>query len=187
LMERSGCYSMAFGIESGSDRILEMMRKGISVHQIRQKIRLVSETTKIKMTGFFMVGFPDEKREDIKKTEELILGERLHRILVAPFIPYPATPLYKELVEKERIPERCLGGLHVLYDERVFVPGSLSAKQLFRAARKMQLKFYLRPKIMIGILSELRSFEQLKVALRMFFFWLGFVRIRKHEISNRGA
>ena len=58
LMEKTGCYSFAAGIESGSPRILKDMRRQVTVEKMREKITLIANTTKIRMTGFLMAGYP---------------------------------------------------------------------------------------------------------------------------------
>lgn len=179
LMERSGCYSFALGIESGSDRVLKMMRKGMSTHQMRKKIQLVSETTKIRITGFFICGYPGENEDDLKKTEELILNEPFHRVCVDPFIPFPGSQIYEKLRKEKKLPEKCNWNLFSGYEENIFVAGPLSKERLLRFRRRIHLKFYLRLRIIIGVLSELNSFRQFRVALRMLFFWLGIAKIKK--------
>ncbi|MCK4325577.1 B12-binding domain-containing radical SAM protein [bacterium] len=179
LMERSGCFSFALGIESGSDRILKMMRKGTSSQLVRQKIRLVAETTKIRMTGFFMFGYPGENEDDLKQTRTLILNEPLHRISVGPFLPLPGTQIYDNLVREKKISKEYNWNLLSPYEENVFVTGSVNQKRLFQTRRMIHLRFYLRPRIIIKILSEINSLEQFKVGLRMFLFWLGIVKIKK--------
>ncbi len=179
LMERSGCYSFALGIESGSDKVLKLMNKGTLSQEMRKKIRLIAETTKIRMTGFFIFGFPGENEDDLKQTEELILNEPLHRIAVGPFVPLPGTQIYKTLVEENKLPQDYDWNLLSPYEENVFTMRTVNKKKLFKSVRAVHLKFYLRPMVIFGVLSELNSFKQLMVALRMFFFWLGMVKIKK--------
>jgi len=173
LMERAGCYSVALGIESGSDRVLKMIQKGIFVQQIRQKIQLISKTTKIRITGFFMFGFPGENEDDLNKTENMILNEPFHKISLAPCIPLPGTKIYKDLIEKDEIKERNNWDRFSLYGNNIFATDPFHEQRLRRFMRRAHLKFYLRPKIIIGILSEIHSFKQLWTALRIFFYRLG--------------
>lgn len=104
LLKKSGCFTLRMGIESGSDRILKFIKKGITVKQI---IYAVSQCQKHGILVFsgFMFGFPSETKEEIKKTTNLIL--RLYEIspnsmLCVPDIlrPYPSTEIYQECVKK---------------------------------------------------------------------------------------
>jgi radical SAM superfamily enzyme YgiQ (UPF0313 family) len=179
-MERSGCYSFALGIESGSDRVLKMMKKSSSVRKISEKIRLISENTNIRMTGFLICGYPGETEDDLRQTEKLIMREPLDRIAVGPFIPLPGTEIYKELLREKKLSENHNWDSFSPYEERVFTSGTVSAERLLKFLRNMHLRFYLRPKIMFGVLSEINSFKQFKVALKMFLFWLGIVKFKKN-------
>lgn len=141
LMERSGCYSLALGIESGSDRVLKLMKKGNSAENMRQKIRLIHETTKIRMTGFIIVGFPGETEDDLKKTEKMVLDVPLHRIAAGPFIPLPGTKIYEDLVKAKKVPERYDWSELSPYDENVFTSGSLTREKILDTVNRIHLKF----------------------------------------------
>ena len=67
LMERAGCYSLAVGIESGSQRILDLMKKDLTIEEIEYKVALIKRVTKIKVTGFFIIGYPGETKDEIKQ------------------------------------------------------------------------------------------------------------------------
>ncbi|MFQ5786839.1 MAG: B12-binding domain-containing radical SAM protein, partial [Thermodesulfobacteriota bacterium] len=142
LMEKSGCYSFAVGIESGSDRVLKLMKKGTTADKIRQKIRLIAETTKIRMTGFIIIGFPGETEDDLKKTEELVLEEPLHRVAAGSFIPLPATKAYDDLVKEGKLPERYdWNKLSQTFsgEDDVFTSGSLTQKKISDSIRRIHL------------------------------------------------
>ncbi|MFH0826796.1 MAG: radical SAM protein [Candidatus Omnitrophota bacterium] len=186
LMERSGCYSIAVGIESGSEKILKMVRKGITIEHVRQKLRLVSETTKIKITGFFMFGFPEENEDDFQKTENLIMNEPFHKISLAPCIPFPGTQMYKNLIENNQIKENKHWDQFSLYGNSIFASDQLQEQRLRRFMRKVHLKFYLRPKILIGIFSEIHSFGQVWAALRIFLYRLGLRRTKNISQGSSG-
>jgi radical SAM superfamily enzyme YgiQ (UPF0313 family) len=182
LMERSGCYSVALGIESGSDRILKLIQKGIFTQQIRKKVQLIRETTKIRMTGFFMFGIPGESDDDLNKTEKIILNEHFHKISLAPCIPLPGTKMYENLIERNEIKEKNHWDQSSLFGNNIFAADHFHEQRLRRFMRRTHLKFYLRPKILIGILLEIHSFKQVWAALRIFFYRLGLGKTKR--ISN---
>ncbi len=72
LMRAAGCESMCYGIDSGSERTLAFIRKQIDENILYQRVR---ETTDQGMvpTLSFVIGFPEEEREDIDKTLSLAL------------------------------------------------------------------------------------------------------------------
>jgi anaerobic magnesium-protoporphyrin IX monomethyl ester cyclase len=102
LLKRSGCYSLRMGAESGSDRVLEILKKDITVENI---INAVEECKKhdIIPLCYFMTGIPGETLEEAKMTFSLIV--RLYRIypkirVIVPglFRPYPGGELYDECI-----------------------------------------------------------------------------------------
>jgi anaerobic magnesium-protoporphyrin IX monomethyl ester cyclase len=104
LLKRSGCREIALGIESGSDRMLEYIDKKITTEQaVRAVIRLCEIGINVK--GYFILGFPTEKREEHYLTLALIgrlwkLTESLpgrFRCSVFEYRPYPGTPDWRRL------------------------------------------------------------------------------------------
>lgn len=70
-MKAAGCLSLAIGFESGSDRILQLMNKGITVSQARKCVEVVASTG-LMMNGQLMVGFPTESDQDAELTAKFI-------------------------------------------------------------------------------------------------------------------
>lgn len=92
-----GCDVLGFGIESGSDRVLKRINKGITRKQIDDTIATCKELG-YWIIGYFMISLPDETDEDIRATYEL-LG-RFDEANVQFFKVHPNTAFYKELLQK---------------------------------------------------------------------------------------
>lgn len=165
-MEKAGCYSVAVGIESGSDRILKLMKKHLTVDQIREKVLLLRSASRIKITGFFMLGFPEEERTDIEKTIDLALSLPLDRAAFSIFSPLPGTDVAERTRRKGPVEqaEEIFGktDFDSVLDWEDTLPGS-EVKSLQRHA---VLSFYLRPRVLKGILGEIRSLEQVRIVMR---------------------
>jgi glycosyltransferase involved in cell wall biosynthesis/radical SAM superfamily enzyme YgiQ (UPF0313 family)/tetratricopeptide (TPR) repeat protein len=71
LMARAGAVGFYFGVESGSQRLLDFMKKGISVEQIRNAFHW-SDECNIKTAASVIVGVPSETEEDLKLTMTLL-------------------------------------------------------------------------------------------------------------------
>jgi len=71
LMRRAGCIRISYGIESGSPRILKVIRKNITVEQARVAVQLSSQAG-MAVVSNFMVNLPDETMEDLKMTINLM-------------------------------------------------------------------------------------------------------------------
>jgi len=104
LLRRSGCGVLKFGVESGSERILKLINKGISVEQVIRVNRKLSRYDFIPYYSF-MCGFPDETMEELRQTIELLLALRkdnpsANTTMLYIYSPYPGTDLYDQLEAK---------------------------------------------------------------------------------------
>ncbi len=88
-----------FGIESGSNKILKKMRKGIRVEKIKETINRVRKYNgKLKVDGAFIVGYPGESEEDFNMTKELVEELVLSDYTVSITEPIPGTELCNEIL-----------------------------------------------------------------------------------------
>ena len=97
LIERSGCHSLAIGIESGSQRIADLMRKEIDLSQVIALNRRLAKY-KILATYLFILGIPGETRADVAESASLMLklldDNPNARNGVQIYVPYPGTELF---------------------------------------------------------------------------------------------
>lgn len=87
-----------FGIESGSDRILRKMKKGIKVDDVKEAIEAARKHN-IKIAGSFIVGYPGESEDDFEATVELADELMLDDYFVSIAEPIPGTPLAEEIIK----------------------------------------------------------------------------------------
>lgn len=99
-LRRVGCDVVGFGVESGSDKILKRINKGISREKVEETIKVCKELG-YWILGFFMVSLPDETMEDFKKTLKLL--KFFDRINLQFFKIHPNTSFYNELKQKGEI------------------------------------------------------------------------------------
>lgn len=103
-LEKAGLVVAAMGVESGSQRILDKLKKNLKVEQIIKAAEILAKTNNIVTKMNFMVGLPSETEEEMEKTFQL--ATRLRKIAkrsyitVIPFRPYPGSELYDELVSE---------------------------------------------------------------------------------------
>lgn len=93
-MKHAGCTDLTFGVESGSQKILDTLRKGFSVEQIENSLRLVKKVG-IKAGLFLIIGVPGETQEDIEMTKRIIAISEPSYIDVSPLTPIPGTEIYE--------------------------------------------------------------------------------------------
>ena len=89
-----------FGIESGSDKILRKMRKGINVDQIKETIKRVRKFNgRLKVDGSFIVGYPGESEDDYNMTKDLLDELVLDDYAISIAEPIPGTELCNEILK----------------------------------------------------------------------------------------
>ncbi|MFH1210169.1 MAG: radical SAM protein [archaeon] len=169
LMKRAGLYAVSVGIESGSDRILRLMNKNLTTSKIKEKVDLLTNEG-LDVVGFFIVGYPGETINDINKTIDFACLLKLKRATFSAFKPFPGTLIYNELVKKGEIKELRFEDFSL--DKVAWSPKGISTKRLKALRRKAFLKFYLRPKIIVKMLSEIKNYENLKFIIIRIFSWL---------------
>ena len=99
LAYQSGLRELQFGCESGSQRILDLIKKDQTVKQIINAVRMANASG-IQAQCSFMIGFPWETEEDNKKTFDLIdqlrnISPRVLINMIAIYTPYPGSELYE--------------------------------------------------------------------------------------------
>jgi len=98
LMAKSGCWYIAWGLESGNKEILAHARKGVDPDRARQSLRW-SRAAGIKNWGYFIIGLPGETEETIKQTVAFAKSLPLDIALFHIAAPYPGTPFFHEVVK----------------------------------------------------------------------------------------
>ena len=104
IMKKAGCRKIIFGLESGDDRTLRAMNKGIEVAESRRAVR-VAINSGIKVGAFFILGYPGETNETMLNT--IRFASRLPLDYFSMTVPYPlpGTPLYERVKDKMLVDE----------------------------------------------------------------------------------
>ena len=98
LMYRSGARAFYFGVESGSQKILDFLNKGINVDQIKNAFALCRETG-IRTAASVIVGVPSETEEDVIKTEMLLKEIKPTVTWYNVFVGIPNSELYRYVLD----------------------------------------------------------------------------------------
>jgi radical SAM superfamily enzyme YgiQ (UPF0313 family) len=102
LMKRCGWEDIVIAPESGSSRTLKSMKKNIDLSIVPAKVAEIKRHGLI-VRGNFMIGYPGETRDDLKKTQELLRKCRFNLVQISCFQPLPGTPVYDKLVANGEI------------------------------------------------------------------------------------
>ncbi len=99
LMARAGCWMISWGIESGDEKMLRRMHKGITVAQVEQALTW-SKAAGIMNWGYFIIGLPGETEDSIRSTIDLAKRLPIDLVLFHIAAPHPGTPFFFEVVEQ---------------------------------------------------------------------------------------
>jgi radical SAM superfamily enzyme YgiQ (UPF0313 family) len=164
LLERAGCYSLGLGIESGSPRTLKNMKKAQSVEEIKEKVNLIHRASKIRTTGFFIIGYPTEEKEDILQTIRLSKELPINRAQFTICLPVPGSEMTEQLIKNGKMKDVDFGDIS--FQNIVHVPESMTLKELRKLRLKAYVEFYLRARIIFGLISEIQTLEHVKFIFR---------------------
>lgn len=144
-MKAAGCYSISYGIESGSQEIVTRLNKGITLDQIKQAVKLTHEAG-IQAIGYFMIGSPGETTETIEQTIDFAIDLKLDYAQFGVTSPLPGSELYNEyILQGHPTPDwenfKYVGN----GNKPVFSSPELSRQDIEDYARFANKCFYLRP------------------------------------------
>ncbi|MDP3766167.1 MAG: radical SAM protein [Nanoarchaeota archaeon] len=157
LMKKAGCYEIGFGIESGSDRILQFIKKATTTDLVRKGVKMTKDAG-IDVRGFFMIGFPTETRDEIMQTIEFAkeLDVDVAQFMVS--TPFPGTEMWEIAKANGTISDDWSSFTFYAPDKVPFSSDLLSEKEIIALYRRAYTSFYLRPKFMLKQLIKIRSF-----------------------------
>lgn len=172
LMKKSGCCSISFGLESGSDEMLKRMNKGTTVQQGRTAVRLAKQAG-LWVNGLFMLNYPGETVETVEQTirfsRELDLDYAGFNLV----IPHFGTKMYDEIKENYKVEPKVWDNPDApLGNQIYFYQNSLPPDYLIKAYRRAGMWFYMRPKMILKSILRIRNLAMLKsyaiAALQLF-------------------
>ena len=165
-MEKAGCVSFGIGIESGSARVLKKMKKNLRLEVVKEKVDLIKKNTSISVTGFFLIGYPQEYKDDIIATINFAKSLKIDLATFTIVQPLPGTDLFNLWRSKKNITLDDIDWdkfFHIGVFEGV---SELPEKELRGLQKKAIREFYLRPSIIFGILKRIKTYAQLQTIAR---------------------
>jgi radical SAM superfamily enzyme YgiQ (UPF0313 family) len=158
-MKEAGCDLIVYGIESGSQDILNKMKKGITLDIIRE---IVKETkkNKIRVHATFMFGAPGETKETIRKTIDFAKELDPDTAQFPICMPYPGTEFFDMAVKHNWLKIKDWSNFHSATDEAVIEYDDLKKEDLENAVKTAYKEFYMRPKYIVKQTLKIRSIQE---------------------------
>lgn len=143
LMKRAGCWEISFGLESGSNELLQKMDKSADLARSREALEWTHRAG-IRSKGLFMLGYPGENAETIAATKAFVREVPLTIMNLTKFTPYPGSPIYRDLYGT-RIREdhwQKMNGMNFLW-----APEGMTIDRVNREYRAVLRAFYSQARI----------------------------------------
>lgn len=96
LLKETGCFRVWIGAESGSQKVIDLMDRRVSVNQVREMIQL-AQSNGIQAGTFIMLGYPGETEEDIEETIHHLKVSNPDLFTITVAYPIKGTELYTEI------------------------------------------------------------------------------------------
>ncbi|WP_173977805.1 B12-binding domain-containing radical SAM protein [Magnetospirillum sp. UT-4] len=165
-MKQAGCHLLKFGVETGSQELLDRYKKGTTIAQAEETFRLAREIG-IDTHAHIIFGGPGETVETIGKTVDFVIDTL--KATTATFgilTPYPGTEIFDMVAEIfPEIQDGSGSTMENLHTESFFAEAlcGIPAEELSRQVVRAYRRFYLRPGYLAGRVSSLRSLEEVMV------------------------
>ena len=175
IMKKSGCSIISLGLESGNQRLLDLIKKRISLPQVVKTVKMIHKVG-IKSRASLILGLPTETRKESLKTIKFAYSLPLDQVRFSVATPFPGTELWDIAIKEGKInPDKIdwrrlslMGG----YTKKgpLYYPNGRSSNELKWLQRRANIFFYLRPKIILGFLERIKSFSDVTNLFKGFYY-----------------
>jgi len=170
-MKLAGCILLSLGIESVNQEVLDGVKKGINLAQIKKAIAMVKEAG-INSMGHFIFGLPGETKKTVQKTTKFALASGVNYAQFYCAIPYPKTKLGVLARKSNWLKTDDYSQYDLI--KSVMRNEILTPDQVKKFRDRAYRKFYFRPKMLIQAIKEVNS-------LKSFFYIFNFIKWIKPE------
>ncbi|MBF0511039.1 MAG: cobalamin-dependent protein [Candidatus Omnitrophica bacterium] len=181
LMKKAGCWQISYGIESGSQRILDLIKKNVTLEQVERTV-VMTKKAGLRTRGFFIIGHFGETRESILETIRFMKRLPLDDFHFTTFTPLPGTLAY-DIADKYGTFDKTWSKMNL--QNTVFLPHGLSADDLENYSKLAYRTFYFRPKIIMSYLWVLmRHPRNIKRLLNAFQALVSRIFSKDHNVQE---
>lgn len=168
LMKKAGCHLLKFGVETGSDDMLKVYRKGTTTNHARQAFAWAGEIG-LDTHAHMVIGGPRESVEIIKQSVEFVKDIGATTASFGILTPYPGTPLFEEVLEKypDAIGDGSGSTMDNLHTKGFYSEAycDIPPEELSRLIVWAYRSFYFRPLHLLKRFLSIRSFSELMILI----------------------
>lgn len=176
-MKESGCKMIRLGVESGSQEVLDKIKKGLTLRQIEDGIRLVKKHC-IQALGGFMFGFPYDTRETVEKTIRFAKKLSPDQVQFSICMCYPGTSLYEYAKDNNLLLAKSFKEFDMTYGP-VVKTADMKRDELVHILSRAYREFYFRPRFFLQTLLHMNHLDEIKRVLRSLKSLIKTIRLHK--------
>lgn len=159
-MKKAGCFMIAFGIESCNQQILNNVKKGITVEQIKKAVKMTNKAG-IKVWGYFIVGLPGETWDTVRETVGVAKKLKMELTLWHIAVPYAGTVFNKQARENNWLVNENWEEFDMNVSTAVNYP-KMPAEEIVKAAKWAYQQWYIRPSVILRLAKYATSLYNIK-------------------------
>jgi radical SAM superfamily enzyme YgiQ (UPF0313 family) len=159
--KEAGCWAILFGAESGVQKNLNAIRKGITLEQIKKAVQ-AAKNVGLHVQTPFMFGIPGETYDEALETIDFAIELDPDIANFHSITPFPGTDLYDNIEDYGTLE----GGLsEFTYQGAAFVPYTMTREQIQELRQLAFKRFYSRPSYLFKRLLKLRTMKDVKASI----------------------
>lgn len=163
-MKKAGCKMIRLGVESGSQEVLDRIKKGLTLQQIEEGFKLVKKHG-IQALGGFMFGFPYDTRETIEQTINFAKKLSPDQVQFSINMSYPGTSLYEYARENNLVLAKSFKEFDMTHGP-VVKTMDMDRGELKTILSRAYREFYFRPAYMLQTLMNMGNLDEIKRVFR---------------------
>ena len=163
-MKKSGCKMIRIGVESGSQEVLNRIRKGLTLAQIEEGVRRVKKSG-IQALGGFMFGFPYDSRKSVEQTIAFAKKLSPDQVQFSINMCYPGTSLYEYARDNDLLLANSFQEFDMTHGP-VVKTLDMEREELEHILARAYREFYFRPEFVLQTLFHLKDIDEIRRVLR---------------------
>jgi anaerobic magnesium-protoporphyrin IX monomethyl ester cyclase len=163
-MKKSGCKMIRLGVESGSQEVLDKIRKGLTLKQIEDGVRMVKKHG-IQALGGFMFGFPYDSKETVEQTIQFAKKLSPDQVQFSICMCYPGTSLYEYIKDNNLLLAKSFKEFDMTHGP-VAKTLDMEREDLEHILARVYREFYFRPGFFVQTLYNMKDIDEIKRVFR---------------------
>jgi anaerobic magnesium-protoporphyrin IX monomethyl ester cyclase len=178
-MKEAGCWLIAFGVESGSQKILDNVNKDAKVEQARDTLKLCNKLG-IKTWAYFIIGLPGETKETVRQTIDFAKSCPIDIALFHVAMPYAGTEFYFQAVANGWL--NTTDWKHFdMNDSAVLEYDDFKSDEILKATKQAFREFYFRPSQMLRMAKMMMNVRDIGMIWSVCKNFLGWIFTKKED------